>query len=101
MEIDKETKETGEAPENGPLVAPKPTGPAVVGRLNDNDQGPLNIGVGRYQGHVMISFGRMVKAVALLPEEARDLAEHIKKQAGILDQQQAAPKKHRKKAKLG
>ncbi len=66
---------------------PGPTGEFPEGKLNNEDGGGLNIGVGHdYKGNVIVDFGASVSWIAFLPSDARALAAILNQHA---DQAQA------------
>ena len=58
------------------------TGDFPEGKIVPHDEGGLQFAIGHYKGKVTLDFGKAVKWIALGPEDARNLAEILKKQAG-------------------
>ena len=57
------------------------------GKLNPEDEGSLEIGIGAKDGTVMVVFPKPVKWFALSVHEARDLARMLKKRARKAEKQ--------------
>lgn len=54
-----------------------PTGDYPQGRLNEKDEGALNIGLAMIDGNVMFNFGKPIVWFAMPPKEAYSFAENI------------------------
>lgn len=57
------------------------TGQYPDGKLKADDEGEIKIGVTNHNGKVFIAFGKLVEWIGLEPEQARELAEYIRKQS--------------------
>ncbi len=62
-----------------------PTGHHPEGKLNDSDNGELKLAVTVNNGRVMLIFGTPVTWLILPPQQARDLAAILLKQAGVAE----------------
>jgi len=57
------------------------TGQFPDGKLNEDDEGQLQLAVAAKDGNVIIAFGKSVSWMAMPPEDAKRLAEAIAKRA--------------------
>lgn len=63
-----------------------PTGDFPHGKMSDDDEGGLNIGVTTDKGNVIVEFGIPIRWVAMPPEQAIEFAKIITKRAeAIID----------------
>jgi hypothetical protein len=64
---------------------PGPTGDFPQGKLNESDEGGLNILVTTQKGNVIVAFGKPVAWIGLPPKDAIELANMIIRKAKGLD----------------
>lgn len=64
---------------------PGPTGDFPQGKLNEDDEGGLQIGVTTESGKVVIEFGIPVRWVAMAPDQAIELAKIITQRAEAIN----------------
>ncbi len=60
------------------------TGQFPKGQLNPDDEGGLQLVIGRDKGCVIIDFGESVSWLGLPPDEADQFADHIKRHAATI-----------------
>lgn len=61
------------------------TGEYPEGHLNENDEGELTMAIGAENGVVMLHFGKEVAWLGLPPDNARELAALLIKQADQIE----------------
>jgi len=57
------------------------TGKFPEGKLNENDEGEIKIGVTSMDGKVVIEFGKSVQWIGFTPEQARQIAYSLQRNA--------------------
>lgn len=63
------------------------TGDYPAGKLNEHDEGAIQIAVGMQKGKVVVDFGTPVKWIAMDPKMARQLAESLRKMSHVAESQ--------------
>lgn len=63
-----------------------PTGVHPDGKLDDYDDGELGLGVTHLNGKVVMSFGIPIVAMGMSPNEARDIAASLLRNAAAAEQ---------------
>lgn len=58
-----------------------PTGEFPLGKLNEHDEGELNMAIGNEDGKVFVNFGTPVASLGMTPAEAVRIAEGLIKSA--------------------
>jgi hypothetical protein len=62
---------------------PGPTGKFPDGKLNDDDEGELNIAVHADNGMVRVDFGTKLEWISMTPDDAADLARILVRMATV------------------
>lgn len=64
---------------------PGPTGDFPQGKLNEDDEGGLQIGVTTESGKVVIEFGTPIRWIAMAPEQAIELGKLLTQRAEAIN----------------
>lgn len=56
-----------------------PTGAFPDGKLTENDEGELRIGITSHKGSVVLNFGKPVQSIGMTPKQARGLIRLLSK----------------------
>lgn len=71
-ELDKERRKNAR-----PITMTGATGQFPDGKLSDNDEGEIMIGIAVYRGKVLFNFGKPVQGIGFTPEQAEQIGRDL------------------------